>query len=326
MTMHLLGEDLERGIWAALSVRTPMTLDDLQIVSGFEPWRILRYLDLLVSNGYVRMSGVQKAFGGESVPQFTLIRREGPLAPYADPEGRCIDPNMIAPTVNSARIRFVAEQLPQPFSRWELAEAVGITTATERQFKSFWDAMRFRKHIVPEGQRFRYVPPPVAQALREVLRANPGREMTGSEVIAAAAIGDRRRASGNAFRLAVALIEAEGYRVTVRRVGPRQTIYRVEAPGGITTDDADYTDASPSPQPSPGGRGSASPLEAGAQDSQIPEFPGSGSETSAASADESEQRPACMATEHWDVKFPEDPPLDLPQDDPGGEIPEGDES
>jgi hypothetical protein len=225
-----------RAVWSLLEIRNSVTLDDLKMIAETEPKNSSEYLNLLIRQGYVKMAGVRKAAGGESLPIFKLIRRTGPKAPYETEKGLFVDPNVpIRGTAKKwampslgALCRLLAERIERPFTRKELSSRVSEfwPQVTSREFNSAWYHLMTAKEIVEQsGGTWVFVPNEQVNALREHFRTNLGQTIISR---------DLRRLFPDArhhytYRQALDLLAAEGFSVQLDIRGDSNlTKYRVD--------------------------------------------------------------------------------------------------
>ena len=286
--------ETERAIWAALEIGRPMTLDDLQIVTGVEFPDAISYLSVLMRERYVTMPGGRTAASGEAVPLFQLIKRTGPEAPYLRPSASSadsifVDPNlppakpprgtprddrsrsMIEPTLTSC-MRLAAEWMGRPFTMSELREAVRSRGPSKkpwaqsswparRGFKKAWANMCRQRAAILETARphkWNYVRTPLLEQVRDYLRGTAGTTLTAADIAADLAIA---KISGPTILAALDMLLAEGFRIEIGRtrgVAHRST-YRVERGQGDTGADVFVKTPSPDPSPKTSKRCSAGP-------------------------------------------------------------------
>ena len=85
---------MDRAVWTALQPQRPMTLDELQVVTGCDAGEVLVYLNILTRHQYVSVLGIRRASSGEALPLFRLTKATGPEAPYGNAEDLFCDPNL----------------------------------------------------------------------------------------------------------------------------------------------------------------------------------------------------------------------------------------
>lgn len=230
-----------RGAWAVLEKGGPVTLDRLAEATGLSALAILPYLDLLVRRGYVRLCGVQNAVGGETICVFVLVKRTGRDAPFVDESGIFIDPNQRSVTrlrearkpsgngLFSARMRIAADGLGT-FTRDELLDAAGISTADRHSCEAIWRQWKSRRVVIPVGGNvFAYIPPLLALCVQDYLRSRAGTDVSGAEIRENCFTEDRSAATGD-ITMAVNLLRAEGVEVQLGHERGGGRTYRVEAP------------------------------------------------------------------------------------------------
>lgn len=231
-----------RGVWAALeSARRFLSLDDLEELTGIEPFTILQYVELLVRHRYCRAGGIRRAPSGEAIPLFRLVRRSGPEAPYRDELGLWVDPNVKAPlcplnpalrigrgTMPSmrARIRYFGDRCKAEFTRQDVRDAIGILEQERHSFDMAWKALRESGELQDGAHDGLYscVIPDLIHHIRRNMVARIGQEFRLAEFQ-----NEYGEPSIKTIRTVVDLLAAEGFRVTMRR-SDRRAIYRIDPP------------------------------------------------------------------------------------------------
>ncbi|MEW6352468.1 MAG: hypothetical protein AB1646_25750 [Thermodesulfobacteriota bacterium] len=217
-----------RAVWAAIERRLEFTLDWLEMITGSAAEDLTEYLSLLARHGYVEICGIRRAASGEVVPMFRQRIRHGSRPPYwDDDQERLVDPNRPAPSSTvtrqslptmTARLRYAGEMLGR-FTRRELEEAVlgRVKGPDAERFMFAWKSLVARKGMV-RGRDGRYeaVQDPEINRMREFLRSNRDRQVTGRDVWQA--LGNEP-IPGRRIREAVELIAAEGFRVRLEGPG-----------------------------------------------------------------------------------------------------------
>jgi hypothetical protein len=225
-----------RSVWALLEKGGRVTFDRISDITGKPPLVTVRYLDLLLRQGYVALVGVQKAVSGETICMFELIRRTGRNAPYVDERGVFIDPNV--PTRGAGQkwalpslgglCRFHAERFDRPFTRKELSRKVSEIwpAVTGTEFNSAWYHLRYAKEIEeqPDGT-WEFIPNGQVKAIREYFRAHLGETIIAKDL--------RRQfpriKHHYKYRQALDLLAAEGFSVRMDIRGDSNlTKYRVD--------------------------------------------------------------------------------------------------
>ncbi len=246
------GQDqLARGVWAVLGLGRPVTIDDLQTISGFQSWEIVRYLDVLAGNGYVRLTGVARASSGEAIPQFTLVRRTGPEAPSVNENGKLVDPNLegksggtVPRGLFKARVRLAAEQFHAPFASQHLRGMLkGHPESRTKKFDSIWSQLKRSGEVIRclnpltgafEGWLYR--PNPHVERIRSYFKKHEG-DSVGSAIFKELT----GMANGMIIRQALDLLTAEGFKVSVTPVKKNVVTYRVDRPAAIGEAEPDGT-------------------------------------------------------------------------------------
>ena len=232
--------EVRRAIWAAIEDK-PFTLDNLELLSGIPADDTLKYVALLIENGYVGIRGLRRAASGEALPVFRQLVRNGSEPPFLDRiDGDLIDPcalpvefqakRLDLPTM-SARLRVAAERLGGPFSRQGLFAAVfgGISPLPQAivRFGHSWNCLHTAGEIktLSPGE-YAFVINPVTERIRGFLRDNQGVAHKSRDVAQALGLDIIR---GALMRSAMDLLSAEGYSVAIRAssAGKKRT-YLVE--------------------------------------------------------------------------------------------------
>jgi hypothetical protein len=231
---------IERAVWTALQPQRPMTLDELQMLTGADAGDIVGYLNILIRNRYAEVLGIKQATSGEAIALFRLTNATGPQAPYGD-NILFVDPNFLnrprpkrepapLPTMQG-RIRLAAERLGRPFKRHEMIDAVN---RAGRDYRTGWDRLVWAGELVQTGESdengiafFDVRPKSDLGPVREWFRSHLGHAV---DVYTLKAAG-LQIGNGPQIRKALDMLAAEGFSVSIkRRDNGKRTVYRVDAP------------------------------------------------------------------------------------------------
>jgi hypothetical protein len=225
----------ERAVWAVMQFGRSHSLDDLTMVCDEPADGILRYLEALIRQGYVRMRTLRRLPSGETLPLFSLLRWTGPEAPHVEGES-LDDPNLAVEDPVSAmkregpplaaHVRLAAMRLgPRRLTTGNLMDFLRIRTDAEViAFKRTVTELIRTGELRRDGDAlmWRGLKTEV-QAIREYFEARHGEDVTSTEL--SEALGEPLQAAH--VRQALDLFRAEGFKVT-RRIRKRKgKVYQV---------------------------------------------------------------------------------------------------
>lgn len=233
---------VNRAVWVALRFGKPVSMDYLQEVTGEPPRRIVRYLNTLMTHGFVTIAGAKQAVSGETIVDFRMARKTGPRAPYVDRFGKFTDPNELSRMEYSDRAqKLKAANLSAVI--WVKAQTMGeytisdMLTAVNRPFteKKIWTANNnlFLAGYVSRVRRGVYkaepLPQELATALAELRRRASVREIADLSAIYNT-VGKVLKSRQTGF--VTDILRAEGYRIWVARnlSNGQRSVYRIEEP------------------------------------------------------------------------------------------------
>lgn len=183
-------EEIRRAVWAALETRRSLTFDDLEELTEMSPREFAPYLNSLIRNEYVSMTGAGRTSRGEWLPRFTLISYAGPQAPTefqnAAAEAarfKSRDTLMLKELEPSPSAKLIAEALRLgEFSTTEIGDAAGL--GEKREYVSqYLRALAVRSWIIRLGKRrWRMAGiPEDAQCVMRALKEAAGGEPVGMD-------------------------------------------------------------------------------------------------------------------------------------------------
>ena len=233
---------VNRAVWVALRFGKPVSMDYLQEVTGEAPRRIVRYLNTLMSHGFVTIAGTKQAASGETIVDFRMARKTGPRAPYIDKFGLFTDPNELsrmeykdrAQKLKAANLSAVIWVKARTMGEYTISD---MLTAVNRPYteKKIWTANNnlFLAGYVSRVRRGVYkaepLPQELATALEELRRRASAREVADLSAIYET-VGTMLKSRQVGFLTDI--LRAEGYRVWVARnmSNGQRSVYRIEEP------------------------------------------------------------------------------------------------
>lgn len=233
---------VNRAVWVALRFGKPVSMDYLQEVTGEAPRRIVRYLNTLMSHGFVTIAGAKQAVSGETIVDFRMARKSGPRAPYVDRFGKFTDPNELsrmeykdrAQKLKAANLSAVIWVKAQTMGEYTISD---MLTAVNRPYteKKIWTANNnlFLAGYVSRVRRGVYkaepLPQELATALAELRRRASVREIADLSAIYNS-VGKVLKSRQTGF--VTDILRAEGYRIWVARnmSNGQRSVYRIEEP------------------------------------------------------------------------------------------------
>ena len=233
---------VNRAVWVALRFGKPVSMDYLQEVTGEPPRRIVRYLNTLMTHGFVTIAGAKQAVSGETIVDFRMARKTGPRAPYVDRFGKFTDPNELsrmeysdrAQKLKSANLSAVIWVKAQAMGEYTISD---MLTAVNRPYteKKIWTANNnlFLAGYVSRVRRGVYkaepLPQELATALAELRRRASVREIADLSAIYNT-VGKVLKSRQTGF--VTDILRAEGYRIWVARnlSNGQRSVYRIEEP------------------------------------------------------------------------------------------------
>jgi len=224
---------LERAVWAAFASLTAMSLDDLEVITGFRSPDLLPYLNVLLCNGYVAIGGVAKAQSGETVVKLRQVRRTGPQPPVELADGRFMDPNESHYVQNGALmevlprcrtwIRIIARDLGT-FTRESLVAAVTERWGYRSDVLNAVSQLKYRGELVTaDAGMWRIRPDEIHERIHAYLTKWIGQPVTSAALVAGCGY-----CSGSQWLAVLEIFSAEGYRVTIRRRSSNERVYLIE--------------------------------------------------------------------------------------------------
>lgn len=129
-----LVQQTQRAVWAAFEARRHLTLDELEELTEIAPGSTLPYLNSLIKNEYVALTGTGRTARGEYMPRFSLINYTGPEAPTPYQNAKMEAENrksrgclMLKENPPTPSAKLVAEAMRRnDFTTNEIAEAAGL--------------------------------------------------------------------------------------------------------------------------------------------------------------------------------------------------------
>lgn len=224
---------LERAVWAAFASPTSVSLDDLEVITGFMPHDLLPYLNVLLRNGYVAIGGITTAQSGEAVAKLRQVRRTGPQPPVELADGRLMDPNESDYVQNGALmevmprcrtwIRIIARDLGT-FTRESLVDAVTERWGNRPDVLNAVSQLKYRGELVrAKAGMWTIRPDEIHERIHAYLTKWIGKPVTSAALVAGC--GYR---SGSQWLAALEVFAAEGHRVTMRKLSKSERVYLIE--------------------------------------------------------------------------------------------------
>ncbi len=231
-------EQVQRAVWAAFETRRHLTLDDIEELTEIPTGSTLPYLNSLIRNEYVALTGAGRTARGEYMPRFSLINYTGPEAPsllqnakiaVEARKGHGLLLLKELPPTPSAKLVAEAMRLNE-FSTTEIGDAAGLQN--KRAFVSqYLRSLAVRGWIIRlEPRRWKMAGIPMdAQCIWETLKGAAGGEPVGMDKARRLFGGDLPLRS---IGFAVDVLRAQGWiiRQGIRTGRGGKTVYQVEKP------------------------------------------------------------------------------------------------